>query len=178
MICLFFILFGGLMKKKILSDFLIMRLLVGYLGEKSQFNWWPTTFIGSSSNLFLSPVFPRTILLSQYHGILEAARRLHDERIGVGSVFHLFRLPETHEHDLHALISDGDFSLPLDTFANKESAFAALQKSVDGDTAPNEGPVKIGNAQDIMTSVAIRDFSRCYVAAFGQGVTSYPYFVS
>ncbi|MEI6263193.1 MAG: BrxE family protein, partial [Deltaproteobacteria bacterium] len=82
------------MKKLISSDFLFMRLLVGYLGEKDQFNWWPTTFICSFSNLFLSPVFPRTTLLSQYHGILEAARRLHDERIGVGSVFHLFRLPE------------------------------------------------------------------------------------
>lgn len=166
------------MNIKILSDFLVMRLLVGFLGEKSQLNWWPTTFIGSSSNLFLSPVFPRTTLLSQYHGILEAARRVHDERIGVGSVFHLFRLPEAYEHDLHALISDGGFSLPLVSFANKDSALAALQKIAVGDTPPNEGPVKLGNAQDIMTSGAIRDISRCYVAAFGQGLTSYPYYVS
>lgn len=153
-------------------------MLVGFLGEKNQFNWWPTAFIGPSSNLFLSPVFPRTTLLSQYHGILEAARRLHDERIGVGSVFHLFRLPEAYEHDLHTLVSDGGFSLSLESFANKDSALAALKKIADGDPPPNEGPVKLGNAQDIMTAGANRDISRCYVAAFGEGVNSYPYFVS
>lgn len=166
------------MKNKLLSDFLIMRLLIGYLGEKSQFNWWPTTFISSSSNLFLAPVFPRTTLLSQYHGILEAARRVHDDRIGVGSVFHLFRLPEAYEHDLHTLISDGGFSLPLESFANKDSAMAALQKIADGETPSNEGPVKLGNAQDIMTSGTICDIAKCYVAAFGQGLASYPYYVS
>jgi len=51
------------MKKLISSDFLLVRLLVGYPGEKDQFNWWPTTFICSFSNHFLSPVFPRTTLL-------------------------------------------------------------------------------------------------------------------
>lgn len=166
------------MNKKLLLDFVVMRMLVGYLGEKSQFNWWPTSFIGSSSNLFLSPVFPRTTLLSQYHGILEAARRVHDDRIGVGSVFHLFRLPEAHEHDLHTLINDGGFSLPLESFANKDSAMAALQKIADGETPSNEGPVKLGNAQDIMTSGTIGDIARCYAAAFAQGLASYPYYVS
>lgn len=166
------------MNKIAAADLLTIRMLVGFLGEKNQYNWWPTTFIGPSSNLFLSPVFPRTTLLSQYHGILEAARRLHDERIGVGSVFHLFRLPEAYEHDLHSLISDGGYLLPAESFANKDSALAALQRIADGDTPPNEGPVKLGDAQDIMAAGAILNLSRCYAAAFGQGIYSYPYFVS
>jgi hypothetical protein len=166
------------MTKLILSDFLFLRLLVGYLGEKSQFNWWPTTFIGSSSNLFLSPVFPRTTLLSQYHGILEAARRVHDERIGIGSVFHLFRLPEVREQELHGILSDGRSSLSMDSFTSRDAALAALQKIADGDTSASEGPVKLGSAQEIMTSNGIRDISRSYTAAFTQGVKCYPYFVS
>lgn len=166
------------MKKSILSNFLFMRLLVGYLGEKSQFNWWPTTFIGSSSNLFLSPIFPRTTLLSQYHGILEAARRVHDERIGIGSVFHLFRLPEVREQELHGILSGDSSLLSMASFASRDAAFAALQKIADGGTSASEGPVKLGSAPEIMTSNGIRDISRSYAAAFTQGVKCYPYFVS
>ncbi len=166
------------MKKLISSDFLFMRLLVGYLGEKDQFNCWPTTFICSFSNLFLSPVFPRTTLLSQYHGILEAARRLHDERIGVGSVFHLFRLPEVREQELHGILNDDGPSLSMESFASRDSALAALQKIADGDTSASEGPVKLGSTQDIMTPDGIRDIARSYTAAFDQGVKCYPYFVS
>ena len=166
------------MKKLVLSDFLVLRLLVGYLGEKSQFNWWPTTFIGPSSNLFLSPIFPRTTLLSQYHGILEAARRVHDERIGVGSVFHLFRLPEVREQELHGMLSDGSLSQSMESFGSRDAALKALQKIADGDTSASEGPVKLGSAQDIITPNGIRDISCSYTAAFTQGVKCYPYFVS
>ena len=166
------------MKISIISDILVLRVLVGYLGEKSQFNWWPTTFFGPSSNLFLSPVFPRTTLLSQYHGILEAARRLHDERIGVGHVFHLFRLSEDYEHELHSLLSDGSFPMPMDSLVNKDSALAGLQKIADGDTSSSEGPVKLGTADEITTPHALRDIARSYSAAFTQGVRCYPYFVS
>lgn len=166
------------MKKKTQTDFLLMRLLVGYLGEKSQFNWWPTSFMGTSSNIFLSPVFPRTTVLSQYHGILEAARKVHDDRIGVGNVFHLFRLPEALEHDLHSLISDGSFVLAQESVSSKESALAAIQTIADGDLTPTEGPVKIGSLQNLVTSVAIRDIGRHYVAAFNNSLITYPYFVS
>lgn len=172
------ILCGELLKISILSDALVLRILVGYLGEKSQFNWWPTTFFGPSSNLFLSPVFPRTTLLSQYHGILEAARRVHDERIGVGHVFHLFRLSEDYEHGLHSLLSDGSFSLPMESFANKDSALAELQKLADGEISSSEGPVKLGSTEEITTPHGMRDIARNYLAAFAQGVRCYPYFVS
>lgn len=37
-----------------------LRLLVGFLGERAQFGWWPTSFYEQSSRLFLEPVFPKT----------------------------------------------------------------------------------------------------------------------
>ena len=79
-----------------------MRHLVGFLGEQSQFGWWPTAFYGSSSRLFLEPIFSKTSTLAQHYGVVEAARRFHDEHLSVGS-YHLFRLPEEIEQDLHEM---------------------------------------------------------------------------
>lgn len=73
------------MKESYLSTLLQMRLLVGFLGERAQFGWWPTSFHEASSRLFLEPVFSKTSKLAQYHGVLEAARRIHDEHLSVGS---------------------------------------------------------------------------------------------
>ena len=50
-----------------------LRIIVGYLGEKDQFNWWATSFISSVGAKFLSPVFSKTVLHAQYHGVTEAA---------------------------------------------------------------------------------------------------------
>ena len=91
------------MTESYLLKLLEIRLLVGFLGERAQFDWWPTAFHEPSSRLFLEPVFSKTVRLAQYHGILEAARRLHDEHLSVGS-YHLFRLPEEVEEDLHAML--------------------------------------------------------------------------
>src|SRR5882672_6241718 len=92
-----------------LPTLLQLRLHVGFLGERAQCNWWPTAFYEASSRLFLEPVFSKTSRLTQYHAVAEAARRLHDEHLNVGS-YHLFRLPEEIEQDLHSLTlgSDGE----------------------------------------------------------------------
>ena len=79
------------MKEFYLPTLLQMRMLVGFLGERAQHAWWPTAFYEPSSRHFLEPVFVKTARLAQYHGVVEAARRLHDEHLSVGS-FHLFRL--------------------------------------------------------------------------------------
>ena len=63
-------------------------------------------------------------------------------------------------------------------FRSKDSALAVLQTIADGDSSLTEGPVKLGNAKDMMSSKAIRDIAQHYVAAFRQNLTSYPYFVS
>jgi hypothetical protein len=80
-----------------------IRFSVGFLGEKGEAGWWPTSFLEPSSRAFLDPVFVRTGLLAQLHGVTEAARRVHDAKLAAGS-FHLFRLNEEVEQDLHALV--------------------------------------------------------------------------
>jgi hypothetical protein len=74
-----------------------LRMIVGYLEEKGRHNWWPSEFFSATAPAFLNPVFGKTATLAQYHGVREAARRVHDEHIGVGREFHLFCLPEAIE---------------------------------------------------------------------------------
>lgn len=164
------------MQETIVEKCLHLRLLVGYLGETAQFGWWQTTFLQSTSPQFLNPVFARTSKLAQYHGLREAARRLHDERIGLGRVFHLFRLPEEIERDLHKRMEEqiGVESL-FGALANKEAALSALAILADGERVAAEGPINVGKTKDLPTNKALKEMARCYSAAFKQGVRSYPY---
>ena len=167
------------MNQTYLTRYLRLRLLVGFLGERSQFAWWPTSFFGNSSGMFLEPVFPKTAGLAQYHGVTEAARRLHDEHIGVGSVFHLFRLPEEAEQGLHSAMVAGLGQPGL--FAGLEDKDAALQgiAGVAGDlrTVP-EGPTSVGVVKDLFTAPALEKLAECYLSAFRGGVRTYPYFMA
>ena len=56
-----------------------LRMIVGFLGEKGQHNWWSSEFFSATAPAFLNPVFGKTATLAQYHGVKEAARRVHDE---------------------------------------------------------------------------------------------------
>ena len=82
-----------------------LRMIVGYLGEKGQHNWWSSEFFSPTAPAFLNPVFGKTATLAQYHGVKEAARRVHDTHIGVGRVFHLFRLPESMEQAIFEVLT-------------------------------------------------------------------------
>src|SRR5262245_17569154 len=74
-----------------------LRLAVGLLGERDNAGWWASGFMAPTGAAFLTPVFGSRILQARYRGVLEVARRVHDERIGVGRVFHPFRLREVVE---------------------------------------------------------------------------------
>lgn len=154
-----------------------LRLLVGYLGEKDQGNWWSTTFFSSSSRYFLEPVFARTARLVQYNGVREAARRLHDEQIGIGNVFHLFRLPEEMEQDLHQLM----INAPDEWFAeiaSQETALTVLRTLSGEVISVSEGPQSIGLLKALDRSSGSKVLAQCYLAAFEQGIRTFPYFVN
>src|SRR6266498_2626769 len=87
-----------------LEAFAAMRAVVGFLGEREQYAWWQSSFFSAQNRAFLAPVFGRTQLLAQAMGVTRAASLVHDERIGVGRVFHLFRLPEDVEERVHQTI--------------------------------------------------------------------------
>lgn len=169
------------MKDSYLSTVLQMRLIVGFLGERPQFAWWTTSFFGDYSLRSLEFVTPKTSLLAQYHGVVEAARKLHDEHLNVGS-YHLFRLPEEIEQDLHAMMQSGVGAeiakqLPQD----KDAALAALKTLAGAIPSAAVGPTAVGNIDQLidLTSAAetLKSIAGAYVSAFSQNAKTYPYLV-
>jgi len=157
-------------------DYLRLRLIVGYLGERENFNWWPSEFFSGSSRQFLEPAFPKTYPLAQYHGVLEAARRLHDDRIGKGQVLHLFRLPEEFEHNLHNLMLQ---KLPaedlLRELKDKATALQSLAELAGSSVTKVEGPVSAGKRIDANERRTIQKIAAIYLGGFKAGVRTYPY---
>ena len=162
-------------KEAHIAQLLQLRLLVGYLGERAQFAWWPTAFFEKSSRLFLEPVFSKTSRLAQYHGVLEAARRLHDEHLSVGS-YHLFRLPEELEQDLHSL-AQGSFVEEFSSLnlMNKDAALALLKGFSDVPSAVTAGPKAIGSIRDLKSPDMLSKLAGGYITAFAKKKVVFPY---
>ena len=160
-----------------LNAILKMRFLVGYLGERAQYDWWPTAFYDTSSRLFMEPVFSRTTRLAQYHGVVEAARRLHDEHLSVGS-YHLFRLPEEAEQDLHSLVQRlATEDLLLKEMNSKDAALGALKDTAGTVSVKSVGPAAIGSIGELGAPSTVRAIGAAYLSAFNYDAKIYPYLV-
>lgn len=153
------------------------RLLVGLLGERAQFGWWLTSFYEATSRSFLDPVFPKTSRLAQYHGTLEAARKVHDEHLSVGS-YHLFRLPEELEQDLHSLMLSEVGLAMASTLLDSRSALDALAQIAGDGRTLSEGPTVVGDIKEIDSPAVVKAIAGTYLSAFQQNTRSYPYLVS
>ena len=153
-----------------------LRLLVGYMGEKSQHNWWPCDFFSPHSQTFLEPIFPRTVDLARYNGIKEAACAAHDAHIGVGKVFHLFRLPENTEFRLHeAAGNKAIMAKLLEDIANAEAAMNALGQIAIGQDKQRSGPVRIGDRTALDGDRWVAQAAAYYLTAFRAGERCFPY---
>lgn len=154
-----------------------LRITVGYLGERDQFAWWPSAFFGSGSKSFLTPVFGKTHLVAQCNGVTTAAATLHDERIGVGQVYHLFRLPEELEQKIQRSLMDLALSGSLlDPVTSKESAMTHLQSHATTAVQSGVGPTRIGNLHDLYQFSAWGAVAAHYQNAFMQSSQVFPYF--
>lgn len=166
------------MQDSYLTTLLQMRLLVGFLGERGQFGWWPTVFYEATSQTFLDPVFSKTFRLAQYHGVLEAARRLHDEHLSVGC-YHLFRMPEEIEQDLHTLLlSPVGNEIAGKLPHQQDAALEAIRQLSLKDPKASEGPVQAGSIKNIDAPETLRAIAGAYLSAFTGNAKTYPYLVS
>lgn len=163
-------------KQKILKQLNHLRVLIGYLGEKSQSGWWDTGFLNTTGLQFLEINFPRTAFSAGCNAVIEAARRLHDERIGKGGVYHLFRLPIGLEEDLHQqlLFAKPDEYLPH--LQSAESAMEALKELVSETVGAPEGPVQIGTVKNLTRDSSVKELAVHYYDAFRTRKMCFPYF--
>ncbi len=104
-----------------------IRTLVAFLGEKDQYNWWDTSFLGETGLKYLKLNFPRSIFLAGVTSVTEAAKKLHDERIGKGMVYHLFRLPFNIEERIHAILRDMKEEDTIKMIEDRENALEILK---------------------------------------------------
>lgn len=152
-----------------------LRMAVGYLGEKSQNNWWSSSFLAPQAKTYLSPIYPRTVALAQYRGVTEAALLVHDEFIGIGKNYHLFRLPEAVEHAAADYIQAQDEDHYPKMLESQESALDVLQKLAAGKGDKAEGPVTVGQYSDSTLSEMLQEAAGYYLAAFQSGAKCYPF---
>lgn len=154
-----------------------LRLLVGYLGEQHQYNWWPSAFLTPSSMAFLAPIFSKTAFMAQYQGVKAAASRVHDEHIGLGKVYHLFRLPERLEQMLYQHLQD---QASVDSLRvalhDTDQALACLATWADSHPVSAEGPVLVGHIAELVHGQTVGRLAQHYWSAFTRNTHVYPYY--
>ncbi len=159
-----------------LSRIVSLRLAVGLLGEREHAGWWASSFMSKASTAFLTPVFGVRILHARYQGVLEAARRVHDERIGVGRAFHPFRLPDVMEQKLFGACQAEDEQY-TSIVGSADAAQTALVGLMGKPAEAKPGPTLMGTAALLDDPGWVADVASVYLSAFGAGVQSFPYFL-
>lgn len=169
-----------MVKKPHLVNLIKLRVAIGLLGESRQSTWWPSAFFSGASSAFLAPVFGRTSLLARYHGVREAAAIVHDDHIGTAEdVFHLFRLPERFERELHELLGDADVANDVANVVRDEETAEEYVQGFSKKTAFDSiGPVRIGATSEIEKPSAWQVVTQHYLNAFQTGSQVFPYFKS
>ena len=148
------------------------------MGEKEYFNWWPSAFFTQGSQAFLDPLFPRTRLLAQCNGVTRAAALVHDERIGVGQTYHLFRLPEEMEQAIHRTLQQPAFAARFSGGVTREGLLIQLgQLAAPGQTHA-VGPMRVGSRKDLDDLDKWKQVAGLYLQAFRQSTKIFPYFTN
>jgi hypothetical protein len=154
-----------------------LRVAVGYLGEKHQAGWWPSSFFATGSTAFLSPIFARTSLVAQYQGVTGAASKVHDERIGVGQVYHLFRLPEDFEQAVHRILHKPEVAERVKQLVTcREAALQFLRSDNEAAIDKAIGPTRVAGVADMREPRAWNIVAATYADGFERQAEIYPYF--
>lgn len=155
----------------------ILRTVIGYLGEKEQFGWWHSSFFVPHIRSFLAPVFVKTTPLAQYSGVTAAAALVHDERIGVGQAYHLFRLPEAMEQ---ACFRKAHHTATMNEMiaqtSDKATALAYLDQLAGSLPEDAVGPTWVGNNAAVGQPAMWVGAASLYLKGFRNNVPVYPYF--
>lgn len=165
------------MQTDLITALVFYRLTIGYLGEREQFGWWHSSFFTQGSSAFLSPVFTRTQLLAQCNGVTRAAALLHDERIGVGHVYHLFRLPEEMEQGIHQVLQQSQSAEEIQKIiSSKKYALSYLEKNSITSDHTNTGPKRVGDINAMRDEQVWLVVAGLYLYSFKTQKEILPYF--
>ena len=156
-------------------EIISLRIAVSILGETTDPKWWNSNWFSTSADSFLKPVFGNEFGIAIYHGSLEASKRVHDERIGVGRVFHLFRLPEEMELKINSIVL-GENCAPIKELTEPEHATNFIKDLSLDDSFSELGPNRVGAFKDLIGKKWIRILASNYKSAFDNSKQTFPYF--
>jgi hypothetical protein len=162
-------------KDNLISKILIYRTLIGFLGEISQYNWWDTSFFNKTSFSFLEINFPRTALSASIKSVSEAAKRVHDARIGKGRIIHLFRLPISIEQKITTALRNvnGDdlpkYIIDINTASAKLDEISLIESN------NQEGPSFVPEATTFLSEQGLKEIVGRYHLAFKNNCKTFPY---
>ena len=122
-------------------------------------------------------VYPKATFAAALEGASRSACEFHDNRIGKGKVFHLFRLPTSMEQTIHQLLLEKEMQEFAQSITDQESAMQIISEMVDSSVDAPEGPVQIGTRKDLGTNFSIAEMAKHYLSAFEAGKKTLPYFV-
>lgn len=159
-----------------------LRVLVLALGESAHAKWWRSQFFTEAGLRFLERLYPRTYGAAAIRAATPAARNLHDASIGRGGVYHLFRLPEDLERQIHTLTGNGDAGkivadvTPI--LADRASLLQRLETFATDPPASAMGPQRLGTSKDLRRPDVTATIAGAYLYAFRNNGRVFPYFVS
>jgi hypothetical protein len=160
-----------------------LRALVVALGERARPPWWKTEFMTETGFRFLERLYQRSYFRAAVHAAGQAACEIHDKAAGRVGVYHLFRLPESLEAEMHRISTSADeefvseFRLGLSDARKLMEMLASMHGTPQGvDAGP--GARRIGAAKDLAKSDAFCKTAAFYLNAFKQGQPSFPYFAA
>jgi hypothetical protein len=159
-----------------IEQYATLRILVGFLGEKDQFNWWDCSFLNATGRKFVAIDYPRSSLAAAANAATEAARRVHDSRIGKGRVFHLFRLPHAMEQKLHRHLLEMDAGQATGWLASKDAALQQLEQMATKPASTAAGPVQVGTSAALAAPATPGLLAGLYLDAFRSNSRRMPYF--
>ncbi len=158
-----------------------LRIMVLALGEAHHAGWWRSQFLFPVGLSHLSYLYPRSNFGAAVRAASRAARAVHDASIGIGDVFHLFRLPQTLERRLDDVLRDSETELHVQFGA----AVREKQELLDRLAALGEvtigaqvqaGPRRLGTLRDLQRPTTVAAMASIYHAAFKNSVKAFPYF--
>jgi hypothetical protein len=161
--------------------FLRLRIAVASLGEKSPTAWWTSSFLSDTGIRYLAYAFPRAPEIAAIQGAVEAARRLHDNRIGTVGVMHLFR--QSYEVELLLLdrlkASGADLHTNIEKFFINQTECRNVLIAIAGSAElGHEGPIQIGACTGLPSAQAMKRLAAVYLGAFDNKKMTFPYLLS
>jgi len=159
-----------------------LRALVLALGESTAPVWWKTKVMNETGLRFLERLYPRTSFQAAVHAAGKAASDVHDQAVGRVGVYHLFRLPESLETELHRMPPDpADDFFPTwrNALGRPRELMQLLAPMCGGEVADAvPGAKKIGTDKDLMTTVGLRKTAAVYYTLFAKNKSGFPYFTA